>query len=452
MGVIQMEIGVIGAGYVGTTTSIVFAKYGYKVSVMDVSREKINNLNQAKLPFYEENLEELLQEFLSEDKLTFTSNVEDCIKKSDILFITVGTPSLDDGKADLSYIEDVARNIGRIIDEYKLIVIKSTVPVGTGEKVKEMIKEELSKRNQHISFDMVSNPEFLREGKALHDSLYPERVVIGCESEEARNIMCELYKDVNTKFLFTTIKEAEMIKYASNAFLATKISFMNELARLCDEEGVNINQIAKGMGLDKRIGPDFLQAGIGYGGSCFPKDVKALLSLSTEAEIPMHILQAVDYVNQTQSEWYMEKVKKTLGDLSNKRIALLGLTFKPQTDDIREAPSIKVIDFLLKNNASIVAYDPKGAEHVKKIYPTITYTLTPLEALENADAIVLLTEWKEILNIDWVRAKSIISRPLIFDGRNALNSSKMSKWGYHYIGVGNENFAHKKGVHEGAAE
>ncbi|MEK5393142.1 UDP-glucose/GDP-mannose dehydrogenase family protein [Margalitia sp. FSL K6-0131] len=432
-----MKIGVIGAGYVGTTTSIVLAKYGYPVTVVDTNQEKIHKLNQSRLPFYEEGLEELLHEYLLEGRLSFTSNIEDFIKQCDILFVTVGTPPSEDGKADLTYVEEVVSQIARFMDNYKVIVIKSTVPVGTGDKLNDIMMKELSKRNISISFDIVSNPEFLREGKALHDALYPDRVVIGCESEKARNIMKELYKDVDTSILYTTIKEAEMIKYASNAFLATKISFINELARLCEGKGVNIKQVAIGMGMDKRIGSDFLQAGIGYGGSCFPKDIKALLALASQVDIPMPILEAVSYVNQTQSDWFMEKVKQVLGSLTKKRIAVLGLTFKPQTDDIREAPSLRVIDYLLNNKATIAAYDPQGSEHVKKIYPTVKYTLTPLEALEGADAVLILTEWKEILEIDWKHAKSLLSNPLLFDGRNTLSPSKMVELGYRYFGVGN---------------
>lgn len=434
-----MKIGVIGAGYVGTTSSIIFAKYGYLVTVIDTNQEKIHSLSQSKLPFYEEGLEELLHKYILEERLSFTSNIEESINQCDILFITVGTPSLENGEVNLSYVENVVRQIARIMNDYKVIVIKSTVPVGTCDKMNGIIQNELSKRNISISFDLVSNPEFLREGKALHDALYPDRVVIGCESEKAREIMKELYKDVDTAILHTTIKEAEMIKYASNAFLATKISFINELARLCENKEVNVSQVAKGMGMDKRIGADFLQAGIGYGGSCFPKDIKALLALASSADIPMHILQAVSYVNQTQSNWFMEKVKQVLGNLKEKRIAILGLTFKPQTDDIREAPSLKVIDYLLKNKASISAYDPQGAEHLKKIYPTVTYTLTPLDALKGADAVILLTEWKEILNIDWQDAKPLLSKPVLFDGRNALDPSRMLELGYCYFGVGKTN-------------
>lgn len=392
------------------------------------------------LPFYEDGMEELLKKLIANGNLLFFHQIEEVIDQCEILFITVGTPSLPNGEADLSYVEEAARQIGRWMNEYKAIVIKSTVPVGTGDKINKIIKSELKKRNREISFDLISNPEFLREGKALQDALYPERIVIGCETEKAQKLMKDLYKEINAPILFTTIKDAEMIKYASNAFLATKISFINELARLCDKIGVNVIQVAKGMGLDSRIGPQFLQAGIGYGGSCFPKDIKALLALASAEKIPLQILQAVSDVNETQVQWFMEKVKRALGSLSGKRIAVLGLTFKPQTDDIREATSLKIIHYLIQNNSYITAYDPQGTEHVKKIYPTIHYVKTPLEALKEADAVIIVTDWKEIIEIDWQKAKNILSQPFVFDGRNCLNPSAMLKLGYHYEGVGTPSF------------
>ncbi|MEC5189710.1 UDPglucose 6-dehydrogenase [Geobacillus thermodenitrificans] len=385
-------------------------------------------------------MEELLKKLIANGNLLFFHQIEEVIDQCEILFITVGTPSLPNGEADLSYVEEAARQIGRWMNEYKAIVIKSTVPVGTGDKINKIIKSELKKRNREISFDLISNPEFLREGKALQDALYPERIVIGCETEKAQKLMKDLYKEINAPILFTTIKDAEMIKYASNAFLATKISFINELARLCDKIGVNVIQVAKGMGLDSRIGPQFLQAGIGYGGSCFPKDIKALLALASAEKIPLQILQAVSDVNETQVQWFMEKVKRALGSLSGKRIAVLGLTFKPQTDDIREATSLKIIHYLIQNNSYITAYDPQGTEHVKKIYPTIHYVKTPLEALKEADAVIIVTDWKEIIEIDWQKAKNILSQPFVFDGRNCLNPSAMLKLGYHYEGVGTPSF------------
>jgi UDPglucose 6-dehydrogenase len=432
-----MNIGVIGTGYVGTTTSVALAMSGYTVFGIDQDPERIEKLNQSTLPFYEEGIEELLKKLIFEGNLSFTTNLNDCIDNSSILFITVGTPSLPDGLADLSFVEEVAKRIGRSINEYKIIVLKSTVPIGTGAKIKKIIESELNDRKLEIPFDLVSNPEFLREGKALYDALYPERIVIGCETENLQQIMRELYKDVSSKIFFTTVINAEMIKYASNAFLATKISFINEMARFCEKIGSNVNEVAKGIGMDSRIGPQFLQAGIGYGGSCFPKDVSALLAMASKENIPLNIIQAASKVNETQAEWFMEKVKKELGILSDKRIAVLGLSFKPQTDDIREAPSLKIINYLIQNKAFISAYDPQGTEHVKKIYPDIYYALTPIEAIKGADAVIIVTEWKEIIEIDWKNAINIVSTPIIFDGRNALDALTMLEFGYNYFGVGN---------------
>ncbi|MBA4496532.1 UDP-glucose dehydrogenase family protein [Paenactinomyces guangxiensis] len=431
-----MKVAVIGTGYVGTTTSIAFASQGYKVIGIDNDEEKIKRLNQSKLPFYEEGLDGILQKYILDGTLSFTSNLEESMEQCDILFVTVGTPASQDGSADLSSVIEVARQIGSVMKDYKVIVIKSTVPIGTGAKLKNIIQSELKKRQLDISFDLVSNPEFLRQGKALHDAVYPERIVIGCETDKAREIMEEFYKNVKSKLLFTTVRDAEMIKYASNAFLATKISFINELARICEKTETNIVQVAKGMGMDSRINPQFLQAGLGFGGSCFPKDTKALLALASEKETPMNILKAVLHVNQTQTDWFMEKVKKTLNSLSGKRIAILGLTFKPQTDDIREAPSLKIINYLIKHKAHMAAYDPQGTENVKKIYPDIRYATTPLEAMAGADAVLIVTEWKEIIDIDWKNAKRVLSQPIVFDGRNALDSAIMSKLGYYYMGVG----------------
>ncbi|MEH7335063.1 UDP-glucose/GDP-mannose dehydrogenase family protein [Neobacillus drentensis] len=431
-----MNIAVIGTGYVGTTTSVALALSGHTVFAIDHDEEKIEQLKTASLPFYEEDIEELLKKLTVTGKLSFTTRLDECIDKCSILFITVGTPSLLGGQADLSYVEEVARAIGNLMNEYKVIVMKSTVPVGTSAKIKNIIRNELTKRNLKIPFDLISNPEFLREGMALYDALHPERIVIGCETREAQEMMKQLYNNVSSEILFTTPINAEMIKYASNAFLATKISFINELARFCERIGANVGEVAKGMGLDSRIGPQFLQAGIGYGGSCFPKDISALMALASENNITLNILQAVTHVNQTQTDWFLEKIKKALGTLSGKRIAILGLTFKPNTDDIREAPSLKMIDYLLQNNATITAYDPQGTEHVKKIYPSIIYTSNPMEALNEADAVLILTEWKEIIEIDWKTAINIISSPFVFDGRNVLNASDMKKLGYHYAGVG----------------
>lgn len=431
-----MKVAVIGAGYVGTTTSVAFAHYGHKVMVVEKDIEKIKKLRNAELPFYEEGVESLLKKLIEIQLLKFTDNIELTLKQSEVIFITVGTPSLPDGGADLSYVEAVGREIGKLIDEYKVIVTKSTVPVGTGEWLKSVIQEELDNRNKAIPFDVVSNPEFLREGKALYDALFPDRIVVGCESDQAKVKMKKLYADVGKTTLFTNIRDAEMIKYASNAFLATKISFINELARLCEKTGANVNQVAKGMGLDTRIGEQFLQAGIGYGGSCFPKDLQAIMYLASEVKLPMTILEAVTEVNRSQSEWFLKKVENSLGTLEHKRIALLGLSFKPGTDDIREAASLKIIKHLMQHNASVTAYDPQATHHVQSLFPEVTYASTPLEAVKKADAVLLVTEWEEIVDTNWQQVKQLVEQPFLFDGRNALDPNKMRELGFRYDGVG----------------
>ncbi len=435
-----MNIGVIGAGYVGITTSVAFAKYGHKVFVMDQDPTKISMMKQNRLPFYEDGLENEFQQLQLNGNLLFTGDLEECIRKSDYIFIAVGTPSSPQGEADLSYVEAAARSIGGLLNDYKIIVIKSTVPVGTGDHIKKIIGSAIAEKDKKIPFDLVSNPEFLREGKALEDALHPERIVIGCEPGPCQKAMERLYKDVSSTILFTSVRDAEMIKYASNAFLAAKISFINELARLCEKTGANINEVAKGMGLDSRIGPQFLRAGIGYGGSCFPKDLKALLAMASEKKTPMDILTAVSNVNDTQAEWFLEKVIDALGPLEGKQIALLGLTFKPQTDDIREASSLRIIDFLLHKKAIITAFDPKGTENMKKIYPDILYASSPLAAVKNAEAILVVTEWNEIVEMDWEKAKVLASGSHLFDGRNALDPSAMKRAGFIYKGVGISSF------------
>lgn len=431
-----MNIAVIGAGYVGTTTGIAFASQGHHVVLIDTNTEKINQFKKGSLPFYEQGMDVLLKKLMVQGNLSFATELAPIIDQTNIIFITVGTPPLPNGEADLSAVEKVAQEIGRLMNHEKAIVVKSTVPVGTGEKIKNIIKNELAKRKLEIPFEQISNPEFLREGRALEDALHPDRIVIGCEGEKARSMMKELYKDYADKIMFTSLKDAEMIKYGSNAFLATKISFINELARLCEKTGNNIQEVARGIGLDPRIGPQFLQAGIGYGGSCFPKDTQALLALAKEHNEQMQIVQAATCVNENQVEWFMEKVKKRLGDLTGKKIALLGLTFKPQTDDIRESPSLKIIPYLLNHQAVISAYDPMGIEHVKKKYPSITYAQSPYEAVTGADAILLVTEWPEFIQLDWSRILPTLSQPYLFDGRNALDPTMMVKLGYIYEGVG----------------
>lgn len=428
-----MNIAVIGAGYVGVTTSLAFAEQGHRVIVIDNNKEKLSLLSEGILPFYEEGMEALLNKHLEKKQLNFTMNLIEGIQQSELIFITVGTPPLPNGAVDLSYIEEVARDIGKGLSEYRVIVVKSTVPVGTGERITHIIKKELTRE---IEFDVISNPEFLREGNAMKDALSPDRIVVGSESTRGKKVMEKLYKDTSAPILFATRREAEMIKYASNAFLATKISFMNELARVSERLGINIVNIAKGMGMDSRIGPDFLRAGIGYGGSCFPKDTSALLAMSSEVGTSMKILEATIEVNETQVSWFFEKIVLALGSLKGKRIGILGLTFKPNTDDIREAMSLKIIEQLLTEEAIISAYDPKGMEAVKKIFPQVRYSSNPLDALHKVDATIVVTEWDDIVDVDWKEARSRVHQSYLFDGRNALNPELMEKFGFRYEGVG----------------
>jgi UDPglucose 6-dehydrogenase len=431
-----MNIAVIGTGCVGVSTSVSFAKWGHDVVGVDVDEHKIKLLEAGTPPFYEEGLEDELQMLRKNGKLSFTTSLEEAVAGSEILYVTVGTPSDADGVADLSYVRAVTRQIGTVMNAYRLVVVKSTVPVGTTDEVRRIIRAELENRGVNFSFDVASNPEFLREGRALEDALSPERIVIGCESPKAIRMLRQIYEGVSSPVLCTTIRNAEMIKYASNAFLATKISFVNELARLCERTGADIADVARGMGMDSRIGFKFLNAGIGYGGSCFPKDVKALIRLGGEHGISMQLLQKVQEVNQTQVTWFMGKVKNRLHDLAGKRIAILGLTFKPNTDDIREAPALRVIPLLLERQAVISAYDPKGTIHTKPIFTDIDYADSPYEAVRGADAILLLTEWPEILEMDWRQVKQLASGPFLFDARNALDPQQMHALGFQYMGIG----------------
>jgi UDPglucose 6-dehydrogenase len=432
----KLNIAVIGAGYVGTTTAVALAKSGHKVILIDNNQEKVEKLNQSCLPFFEEGIEEALFSLKLKGDLTFTADLKKSIAVCNLLFITVGTPSQEDGNVNLTFVKEVASTIGKVMNGYKTIVVKSTVPVGTGEIINNIIQEELDQRKKEIPFDIVSNPEFLREGKALYDAMNPDRVVIGVNSEKAKKVMEQFYNGFSSVLYVTAVKDAEMIKYASNAFLALKISFMNELARLSEKVGSNILEVARGMGLDSRIGPQFLQAGIGYGGSCFPKDVKALIELGNEKGCSLNILKAASEANETQIDWFIDKIKNKLGSLSQQRIAVLGLTFKPQTDDIREASSIKIIQKLLQNDAIVTAYDPKGIDHMKNLFQEVIYASSAIEAVQRADAILIVTEWKEIVEMDWKTVRNVVNGPFVLDGRNVLNPAFMKSLGFDYSGVG----------------
>ncbi len=431
-----MRITVIGTGYVGLVTGSCFASLGHEVVNLDIDKEKIAKLNKGIVPIYEPGLRDIIEINAREGRQSFTTDKKSAIEHGEVIFIAVGTPQGDDGEADLSYVFQAAEDIGRYINKYTVVVDKSTVPVGTAEKVKEVIKK--SGANGH-EFDLVSNPEFLREGEAVKDFLNPDRIVIGVESEKARKIMAELYRDIERTgkpILFTDIKSAEMIKYASNAMLATRISFMNQLSCLCQKIGADIKLVAKGMGLDSRIGPRFLQAGIGYGGSCFPKDVKALIHTLKKHGCGAEILESVHNVNERQKLSPVSRIKEKLGKLSGKRIAVWGLSFKPKTDDIREAPSITIIRKLLDEGAEVSAFDPVAEENAKKVFPDIIYASKPLDAAHNAHALLVLTEWDEFRNPDWAELKKRMAFPLVFDGRNIYESREVTEAGFDYMGVG----------------
>lgn len=430
-----MDIAVIGPGYVGLTAATCFANLGNKVVCVGKSKEKIENLKKGILPIYEPGLKELVERGLKEKRLFFTANIEKAIEDSDVIFIAVGTPSDEDGSVDMSFVDAVAASIGKYMNGYKVIVNKSTVPVGTAGRVTEIIKKNQKKKTD---FDVVSNPEFLREGFAINDFMNPDRVVIGANSEKAEKVMISVYKGIERTgkpIMVTDVKSAEMIKYASNGFLATKISYINEISMLCEKMGADIKSVARGMGLDDRIGPRFLQAGLGYGGSCFPKDVKAMLHMGIEQNAPFKILEAVEEVNKKQRYIILEKIKSALNP-KGKTIAVWGLAFKPNTDDIREAPSITLINELQKLGAKIRAFDPVAEKTAKKILKDVYYAKDPYDALKDSDALLIVTEWDEFRDPDFGNMKKLLKKPLIFDGRNIYDPNEMKKLGFRYFGIG----------------
>ncbi len=431
-----MHIGVIGTGYVGLVTGACFAEFGVFVTCMDRDPEKIALLKQGKVPFYEPGLEELVQRNLKEGRLKFTTELREAVEPSLVIFIAVGTPPRGDGSADLSYVKEVAEGIARYMNEYKVIVTKSTVPVGTGKKIKEWVRAALKK---DVNFDIASNPEFLREGSAVEDFMRPDRVVIGAESEQAKAILKDLYRPlylIETPFVITNIETAELIKYASNSFLATKISFINEMALLCDRVGADVHVVAKAMGLDKRIGPKFLHPGPGYGGSCFPKDTKALLSIAKDRGVELKIVQATVEVNERQKALMVERIKKVMGPINGRTIGILGLSFKPNTNDIREAPALYIIAELLKEGASVRAYDPVAVEEVRKLFPEIYYGKDAYDVAEGSEAIVLVTEWNQFRNLDLPRLRDLMKGPYFFDLRNVYEPQRMASQGFEYYAVG----------------
>ncbi|MBR1423951.1 UDP-glucose/GDP-mannose dehydrogenase family protein [bacterium] len=434
-----MKITVIGTGYVGLVAGACLADMGNNVICIDNNVEKLNQLKNGIIPIYEPGLEELVKSNVLENRLTFSDDIDNAVKVSQVCFIAVGTPQGEDGSADLQYVFEVAKSIAKAMNGYKVIVDKSTVPVGTAEKVTELIKA-----NTTYSFDVVSNPEFLKQGNAVDDFLHPDRVIIGSNSDEATKIMQEIYSPffrTGNRVIVMDVKSAEMTKYAANSFLAVKISFMNEIANLCEKIGADAEMVRVGISTDSRIGNKFLFPGLGYGGSCFPKDVKALVNTAKENRFDMSIIKAADNVNKKQRVLFIDKIKAKFGsDLNGKVFGVWGLAFKPKTNDMREAPAITIINALLEMGAKVKAYDPKAMETAKFYFgDKITYTKNSYEALEGADAMLLLTEWNEFRRPDFERIKTLLKSPVIFDGRNQYDAVRLSEKGfeYHQVGKGN---------------
>lgn len=441
-----MKICVIGTGYVGLVAGACFAESGNNVICVDRDDQKISGLQQGVIPIYEPGLKELVLRNIEEGRLTFSTDLADSIKASLINFIAVGTPPGEDGSADLSNVLKVAREIGRAMENFKIIVDKSTVPVGTADKVRQVIREELAARQMDMEFDVVSNPEFLKEGAAIDDFLKPDRVVIGTDNVRTAEIMKELYSPFmrrNNRMIVMDIRSAEMTKYAANAMLATKISFMNQIANLCELMDADVTAVREGIGSDTRIGYDFLFPGVGYGGSCFPKDVKALVKTAEECEYDLLLLQAVEEVNELQKMVLPRKIAKYFSKFGSKKplegkiIALWGLSFKPRTDDMREAPSIVIINQLLEMGAQVRVHDPVAIREAKKIFgEKISYSTNEYDILNGADALAIVTEWNEYRNPDFERMKSLLNKPLVFDGRNLYDPCRMKFIGFDYFGIG----------------
>ena len=431
-----MNISVIGSGYVGLITGACFAEFGLNVTCVDNDIKKIKALKKGIVPFYEPGLEELLQRNIDAGRMHFMTNLGEAVDSSLVVFIAVGTPPRGDGSAEMKYVEGVAKEIAKNTKSYKVIVTKSTVPVGTGEKVRKIIKKNLK---DDVNFDVVSNPEFLREGAGIEDFMRPNRVVIGTSSDQATAIMKDLYRPlylIEAPIVITDVKTAELIKYASNAFLATKISFINEVANLCESVGANVQTVAKAMGLDRRIGPKFLHAGPGYGGSCFPKDTLALLQIGKENKVNLGIIDAAVKANEYQKEKTAADILKKLGAVKGKTICILGLSFKPNTNDIRDAPSLYIIETLLKAGAKIRANDPVAMKDAKTVFPKITYCKDAYEAAKGAEAVIIVTEWNVFRNLDLNRIGKAAKGNLFFDLRNIYEPERVRKMGFDYYSIG----------------
>ncbi len=429
-----MNIAVVGTGYVGLVTGAVFADLGNDVVCVDKVADKIGALRAGRMPIYEPGLEEMVSRNVGDRRLSFTTDLRAAVGHADVIFIAVGTPSRDNGETDLSQVEEVAAEIGRAMDRYKVVVNKSTVPVGTGELVREVIARH---QPRPVDFDVVSNPEFLREGSAIEDTLRPDRIVIGAPNQQVAMTLVELYAPLERPMIITDLPSAEVIKYASNAFLAAKISFINAIANICEAAGADVRQVMKGMGLDARIGPAFLQAGLGYGGSCFPKDVDSLIHTATRLGYDFKLLRSVVEINRDRAALLVEAVRKALGPLDDKVLAVLGLAFKPNTDDMREAKSVEVIGLLRAAGACVRAYDPVATDNARPLVPPETiFCASPYDAAEGADAVVLVTEWNEFRFMNLERLRSVLRRPVIFDGRNLWEPERMRRLGFEYHSIG----------------
>jgi UDPglucose 6-dehydrogenase len=436
-----MKISVVGTGYVGLVSGACFAEVGIDVTCVDIDVEKIENLKKGIIPIYEPGLQEIVERNVVKKRLHFTTSLAESLDGCEVVFSAVGTPPDEDGSADLKYVLDVAREVGRNMNQYLLMVTKSTVPVGTAKLVKNAIQEALDKRGLNIPFDVASNPEFLKEGAAVDDFLKPDRIVVGIESVRAEELMQKLYKPFTLNghpVIFMDIPSAEMTKYAANAMLATRISFMNDIANLCEVMGADVNMVRKGIGSDPRIGSKFIYPGIGYGGSCFPKDVKAIIQTAEKNGYEMRVLKAVEEVNDDQKAVLYNKVLNYFGgDITGKTIAMWGLSFKPETDDMREAPALVLIDKFIKAGSKVKAYDPESMKETqRRIGNVIEYVNEPYQALENADCLLLVTEWKEFRVPDFARMKSLLNNPVIFDGRNIYDRHEVRSAGFEYFGIG----------------
>lgn len=428
-----MRVAVIGTGYVGLVTGVVLADLGNDVICVDKDREKLNLMRQGRSPIFEPGLEEMLRRTQDDGFFMVTDSIADAVSESEVVFIAVGTPPGPDGFPDLSAVEQVAAEIAENITEYTIIVNKSTVPVGSGDRVEEII---LSKGVDPSMFDVVSNPEFLREGSAIHDTLMPDRIVIGAKKRDAAVKLVELYAPLERPMLITSLNSAELIKYASNSFLAMKISFINAISRLCEECGADVGDVAKGMGSDQRIGPQFLQAGLGWGGSCFPKDVLGLVKTAEKFGYEFDMLKASCDVNEEQTQHFLGRLEKRLGGFGGKTVALLGLAFKPNTDDIRDAKSLEIIETLLERGAKVKAFDPAAMSHVQKLHPEVEMASGSYEVTDGADALILVTEWNEFKHLDFRRLGEGMKQRVLFDGRRVYNRDRAEKEGFEYFTIG----------------